>query len=101
MQELHLVPFCAPCIAPGPMGMPESARLHRRLGPHLLQHKEPPPEFASENSWFLLTGEGRAVPGFRISVHTAQKFSCTSNFSLPVCHSFLFSSPCSLPGSCK
>lgn len=43
MQELPLVPFFASCIAPGPMGMPESAELHRRLGPHLLQHKEPPP----------------------------------------------------------
>lgn len=58
-------------------------------------------EFASENSWLLLTGEGRAVPGFRISIHTAQKFSCTSNFSLTVCHSFLFSSPSSLSGSCN
>lgn len=72
MQELRSGTLLCPCIAPGPMGMPESAELHRRLGPHLLQHKEPPlgpcqdlsQEFASENSWFLLTGEGRAVPGF-------------------------------------
>lgn len=58
-------------------------------------------EFALENSWFLLTSEGRAVPGFRISVHTVQKFSWASNFSFAVCRSFPFSSPFFLSGSCR
>lgn len=58
-------------------------------------------QFTLETSWLLLTGEVRSVPGFWISVHTAWKFSWASDFSLAVCHSFPFSSPCSLSGSCR
>lgn len=50
-------------------------------------------EFALENSWFLLTTEGRAVavfvPGLRVSVHTETGHLTSHLLSVTLSHSLL------------
>lgn len=81
--------------------MPESAELTEGLGPTSCSTKSHPwgpcqdlsQNFqASENSWFLLTGEGRAVPGFILprSSPTSNFTYCLSFFSILFLFPFWF-----------
>lgn len=95
MQKLHPGLLCAVGTALGPVRVSESAGL-RRLGPsarstrpcRLGPCQALSVEFASENSWFLLTGEGRTVtafvPGLRVSDHTAEVFMGSSRVTRSV-----------------